>query len=382
MNCNAIARFWWGVLLVCLPGLTAAAECRPLETPVTPQTLRAAYSQPGACWPAPQIDAGVRWQELALLPPPPAQSADKVRLGWHLFFDPRLSGSGQIPCAHCHDPDLAWTDGRRHAFGHNRAEGRRNSPTLLNAGLQPHFFWDGRAPTLQVQALEAMTSATEMNADPAVVVERLRQVPGYRQAFRAAFGADPIQINQVTDALAAFVSTLRSRPSGLDRFLQGQYQSLTDTQLQGLHLFRTKARCLNCHHGSQLSDQQFHNIGMHYYGRKYQDLGRFVLTGQREDKGAFKTPGLRDVTLTGPWMHNGLMVNLRGILNFYNRGSFQPQPKPNQPVDPEYPQLSPLMKPLELSRDEVDALLAFLDSLSARPTRIPVPEHFSSQPDE
>lgn len=360
-------------LIMLLAAAGAGADCLPAIELDNPDKLREAYRQPTTCWPRPDIDAGVQWQELAPLPARPTIDPAKVALGRQLFFDARLSGSGQIPCAHCHDPDLAWGDGRRHPFGHDRTEGNRNSPTLLNTGWQRHFFWDGRAPTLAAQAITAMTSPTEMNADPATVLQTLQDIPQYREQFRRLYQSDTVTLGSVGDALADFVATLTSRPSAFDRFLAGQQDALTDQQLTGLHLFRTKARCLNCHNGPLLSDEQFHNIGMHYYGRKYEDLGRFHISKRQADVGAFKTPGLRDVTLTGPWMHNGMMISLRGVLNFYNRGGFQPRPKPGQENDPTFSQLSPLVKPLQLNREETDALLAFLDSLSTRPTRVAIP---------
>ncbi len=242
------------------------------------------YRQPPEYWPAAQThpEAGAV-AELAPLPPlPPVDwhTPATEALGQQLFFDPRLSGSGQHACASCHDPDLGWADGRRFAFGHDRQSGTRNSMSILNAAWFDQLFWDGRADGLLDQALQPITNPVEMNANLDEVLTRLNRIPGYRQAFSAAFGAGPIDADQLAKALAAFERRIVSRPNRLDRFISGQYDALNDQEIFGLHLYRTRAGCLNCHNGSLYSDGQFHHTGLSYYGRQYEDIGRELATGQ------------------------------------------------------------------------------------------------------
>lgn len=333
--------------------------------------LRTLYSAPPQQWPKPTVDADIAWQELAPLPeraPSPAEnpfSSEKAKLGEKLFFDPRLSRSGQIACASCHEPDLAFADGRKVSFGHDRAAGRRNAPSLVASGLLSPLFWDGRAPTLEAQALMPVIDPLEMAFTVDELVARLRGLPEYPPLFTSVFGHTPLDAGQIAAALATYQRTLvqKARNTPFERFLRGRHDQLTNQQLHGLHLYRTKARCLNCHFGPALSDGQFHNAGMTYYGRKYQDLGRYEQTGLSEDAGRFRTPSLRLVGRTGPWIHNGLFPDLMGVLNFYNVGMPRPKPKPGQEQDPLFPRTSERFKALAMNRDELLALRAFLDTL-------------------
>ncbi|MFP4136763.1 MAG: cytochrome-c peroxidase [Halomonas sp.] len=319
-------------------------------------------------WPSFSVAEGVDAEPLGRLPAPalPAWQTTAVEeLGKQLFFDPRLSGSGQLACASCHDPDLGWGDGRATSFGHDRQRGTRNAMTLLNVAYFDSFFWDGRASSLEEQALLPIEDPIEMAADLDTVLETLNAIPAYREAFQRALGTPSVTASALGKALAAFQRTLISRPSRFDRFLEGK-ASLDDQEIEGLHLFRTKARCMNCHHGPLFSDGRFHNIGLALVGSRHEDLGRFSITGQEEDKGAFRTPSLRDLTYTTPWMHNGLFVNLRGTLAAYNQGMQQGH-RGGQP------EMSDLIEPLGLSHEELDALEAFLHSLSRRPARVHPP---------
>lgn len=333
--------------------------------------LRQAYTRPPAQWPAPEVDKDVVWTELGPLPvrapspPDRAFSEAKAALGEQLFFDPRVSRSGQIACASCHEPDLAFADGRKVSFGHDRQAGRRNSPSLVMSGFTARLFWDGRAESLEHQATFPVEDPLEMAYDITELLAWLNADPDYRGGFAAAFDATPITDQQLRQALADYQRTLVrvARNTPFERFLRGQHDALDDRQLHGLHLFRTKARCMNCHHGATLSDDEFHNAGMTYYGRKYEDLGRYEVTGKIEDVGRFRTPSLRLVSKTGPWLHNGLFPDLMGVLNFYNVGMPRPKPTAAQRDDPLFPQTSPRLKALNLTRDELSALRSFLDAL-------------------
>lgn len=341
------------------------------------ERLRSAYARPPAEWPAPVVDPGVEWVELGLLPEVehPAENPfteGKAELGKTLFFDPRLSGSGQIACASCHDPDLAWADGRTVSFGHERLELRRNAPTVQNTAFQDVLFWDGRAVSLEAQAVAVIQNPEEMHSDEKVVA-RLEQVPEYREAFAAAFGSEGVTLERAAQALATFQRTLVGGRSRFDDFLKGEHDALTDEALSGLDLFRTRGRCLNCHHGPNLTDGQFHDLGLSYYGRKYEDLGRYRVTSAAEDVGRFRTPGLRNIAATGPYMHNGLF-DLDGVLRMYNAGMATLRPSLQQADDPLFPTKDPLLKPLELDDRDLDDLRAFLDALSEPRLRVRPPD--------
>ncbi len=356
--------------LLLLAGLLLTSLCHA-ETPVSASLLDA-YRQPPASWPAAQTHpAAGEVTELAplpALPPVDWHTPATETLGQQLFFDPRLSGSGQIACASCHDPDLGWADGRRLAFGHDRQTGTRNSMSILNAAWFDRLFWDGRAQGLLNQALQPITNPVEMNANLEEILSRLNRIPGYRRAFDEAFGSGPIDADRLARALAAFERRIVSRPNRLDHFISGDYDALNDQEIFGLHLYRTKAGCLNCHNGPLYSDGRFHHTGLSYYGRRYEDRGREQATGRAEDRGKFRTPSLRDLNYTGPWMHNGLFSSLRGILNMYNAGMIG-----SHQLHADLPPLSPLIRPLHLNHTELDALEAFLATLSHRPPAIRPP---------
>ena len=192
---------------------------------------------------------------------------------------------------------------------------------------------------------------------------RLNRSKDYPAEFAHVFGNRKISMREVGQAIAAYERTLVPRNSRFDRFLEGQRNLLDDRQLWGLHLYRTHARCMNCHSGPALSDNQFHNLGIHFHGRAKQDLGRYHVTGDPADSGKFRTPSLRNVGNTGPWMHNGAFPVLRGIVNMYNVGMPRPQPKPEQADDPLFPQTDPLLKVLDLHKTELEAITEFLQSL-------------------
>jgi len=340
--------------------------------------LRALYSQSPDKWPTPHVDEGVEWRELGLLPEvvhPESNpfSQAKADLGKMLFFDPRLSGSGQIACASCHDPDLAWADGRVNAFGHDRFKLHRNAPTIVNTAYYDVLFWDGRAGSLEEQAHAVILNPLEMNATEEVVVERLNAEPEYRAAFANAFCDETITLDRVAQALATFertiVTTGRSR---FDAFLRGKHEALSDEALAGLDLYRREARCMNCHHGPNFSDSKLHNLGLSYYGRKYEDLGQYQVTKLAEDVGRFRTPTLRNIVATRPYMHNGLF-ELEGVLNMYNAGMGTLLPKEHQLDDPLFPIKSPHLKPLRLNKQDLSDLRAFLETLSEPRLRIRPP---------
>lgn len=343
-------------------------------------SLSSMYRRPIAQWPSPQIDSGVVWEEFSSLPKidhdylKSMESAD-VALGKFLFFDPIISGSNQISCSSCHNPQTSWADKNTAPIGNDHLEGNRNTPSLLNVYARRSLFWDGRANTLEEQALSPIEAHHEMNMELPKLIPKLKAIPAYNALFIAAFGEEDYSVPEVMKALAAFQRTLRSRRSRFDEFIDGNYKALSNQEIRGLHLFRTKARCMNCHFGKFFTDESFHNIGLTYYKRKYQDLGRYNVTKRSEDVGKFRTPSLRDVMNTDPWMHNGLFWNMTGVLNMYNSGmqmnSATAEQKQN---DINYPVTDPLMKKLHLTKTEIQDIEAFLHAITATKFRMRRPE--------
>ncbi len=329
-------------------------------------------------WPAPHLSEGVPHRPLVSLPDASypednPYSEAKEQLGKRLFFDPRLSASGALACASCHDPDLGWTDGSQRSVGHSGQQGERNSMTILNVAFYDHLFWDGRAESLEAQALSAIRSPSEMNIGLDSLEERIASTDEYSRLFEQSFGDPQVTARRIAEAVATFERGITSRSSDFDRFLQGNRDAMTERQIRGLHVFRTKARCMNCHSGRLLSDDQFHNIGQSHLGRPSQDLGQFLVTGDTADVGLFRTPSLRDVTRTGPYLHHGLINDLREVISMYNQGMPQAIPR-KESENPLYPEKSHLLKPLGLTEKEKGALLDFLEALSTRPSQLSVPD--------
>lgn len=333
-------------------------------------SLRKVYSKPTNQWPKPTIDKGAVFQELGELPPSPIDlkndSVKKVvELGKILFFDPRLSGSNQISCSSCHAPDLHWADGRQVSVGHDHLNNIRNAPSLENVWFYKRLFWDGRVNSLEEQAGSPVAAHNEMHQDIKTLPKKLSKIKGYQPLFKDAFGSKEVTNKRIFESLATFQRSIVSRRTPFDRFLAKDKKALTDQQLMGLHLFRTKARCINCHNGPLFTDNEFHNDGLTYYGRKYEDLGLYNVTKKPEDVGKFKTPGLRNVMKTAPWFHNGLFPNMDGVMNMYNIGMPIQRVKPEQVNDPLLPKNDKLLKGLMLSNAEKDAVVSFLDALTA-----------------
>ena len=320
----------------------------------TKESLRDVYSRPSSHWPAPTIDNGIEWKELGILPASPLENKkdslkDIIELGKSLFFDTRLSGSGKISCASCHDPKLNWTDGKEKSIGHEGTINKRNSPTIQNTWFYNKLFWDGRSSSLEDQAFSPINSESEMHHEMPELVGQLRNIKGYAVLFQKAFGSPTINPHNLTEAIATFERTIVSNKSRFDKFLEGDKKAITNSELNGLHLFRTKARCMNCHNGPLFTDNQFHNIG--FSGA---DNGYYQVSHKDEDIGKFKTPSLRDVMKTGPWMHDGKSTSIKEIIENLNSGDMGTNN-------------NPLIKPLNLSKKEKKDLLAFLNAISTPP---------------
>ena len=332
-------------------------------------------------WPKANIDAGPAktFRDIGKLPAvefPESNtfSKEKMLLGKLLFFDPRLSLSGQIACASCHDPELGWGDGKHLAYGHNRQNGKRNSMTILNTGYYNRLFWDGRAISLEDQVQFPVQDQAEMAQGLKAMVRNVSKIKGYREYFKAAFGTTEVSLDAIQKAIATFERTVTSRNSRFDLFIAGNKTALKDDELMGLHLFRTKARCINCHNTPLFSDNQFHNDGQALYGSRQQDFGHYVLSGKQEDVGAFRTPSLRETKLTGPWMHHGNFPTLRDVIEYYNGGNPSPIQRSVKVDESKRPIPSPLLRKLDLTTNERLQLEAFLGAISTQNQKIKAPE--------
>ncbi len=336
---------------------------------ITAAKLRKLYSQSPDKWPAPTIDAGVEWKELGILPESPLEKHKDslkhiIELGKILFFDTKLSGSGKISCATCHQPELNWTDGKEKSIGHEGAVNKRNSPTIQNTWFYNKLFWDGRSNSLADQAFAPINSETEMHSEMHEVMRMVSKTKDNPGLFKNAFGDDEINPGRLTLAIAIFEKTIVSRKSRFDDFLGSNKKALSNEELRGLHLFRTKARCMNCHNGPLFSDNQFHNNGFHLNGNPENDKGLYIVSHKEEDIGKFKTPSLRDVMKTGPWMHNGMMKTMDDLLAHYSKGA-----KHNGGSDK-------LIHSLFLTNKEHLDLIAFLNAISSPPLEFKKPVLF------
>ncbi|MET0333023.1 MAG: cytochrome c peroxidase [Rhizobacter sp.] len=291
----------------------------------------------------------------------PASAAD-VELGRRLFFDTRLSSDGRVACADCHQPTHAFTVPSAVAQRPDGPPGLRRPPSLLSAASRTHWGWDGRGTELARQCLVPLEDPSEMGPlDVDQLVNRLKAEPVYARALASAPALDVIGA-----ALAAYVASLDT-PSRFDHFIAGDAQALDERELRGLHIFRTKAGCANCHTGPALTDEQFHNLGLSSFGERSQDLGRHGVTGRLEDAGAFRTPSLRHVAQRAPYMHHGLIPTLEGVVHFYNHGGgevwVRNEREAAEPLHRAAAQRSPHLRSLGLSDEEKAALLAFLRAL-------------------
>ncbi|QBK76930.1 cytochrome c peroxidase [Myroides odoratimimus] len=341
------------------------------------EELRHAYERPASLWPTPTLDSTAVFTELgALLSPPLIDKKDrnKVELGKLLFYDPRLSSSNKIACATCHIDSEHWADKETLAIGHEGLVGTRNTPTIENVWIQKELFWDGRANSLQEQQMMSIENHVEMFQDIDSLPVKIATIKGYQKHFKKTYGTTVITKDRILDAIALFQKTIVSNPTPFDNFVNGDYQSLSDQQVHGLHLFRTKARCINCHNGPYFTDLQYHNEGFTFYKRKIEDLGRYNVTHKAADVGKMKTPGLRNVLHTGPWFHQGIFPTIESVIGMYNVGMNTPYRREEYKNDSLFPITSPLIKKLGLTKEEQLAIIAFLQALSSKPMLIDKPK--------
>jgi cytochrome c peroxidase len=290
-----------------------------------------------------QIPAGL------VAPPMPAgaeMTVARVELGKMLYFDKRLSRDNTVSCASCHDPNKGWSNGEPFATGVRGQKGGRNAPTVINAAYARLQFWDGRAEWLEGQALGPIANPIEMDLTLDEAVTRLKGIAGYRAAFKSAFNAEPNQ-QAMAQAIAAFERTILSGDAPYDRYLNGDKTALSAAAERGRVVFFHKAHCSACHAGPVFSDQAFHNIGVGMNAPK-PDIGRMEVSKQLGDRGAFKTPTLRDVARSAPYMHDGSLKTLEEVVEYYAKGGV------------ENPQLDEEIYALQLSAAEKADLVTFL----------------------
>ncbi len=292
--------------------------------------------------------------ELASLKEPP--TPERVRLGRWLFYDRRLSGDGSVACSTCHRPENAFSEPTPVSSGIRGQKGKRKAPSFINEAITiyPNFFWDGRAGSLEAQALGPIENPVEMGSTHTSMIETLSKITGYKPYFQQAFGTDAITKERVARAISDYERTRMSGNSPWDRWRRNRDEGAVSAEVkQGHDLFFSKGRCNQCHLGSNFTDSLFHNLGVGWdpATKTFRDEGRFLVTKKVVDRGAFKTPTLREVTKHAPYMHDGSVATLREVMELYNRGGDQ------------NPYLDPKVEPLHLTPAEIDALIAFMESL-------------------
>lgn len=289
---------------------------------------------------------------------------EKIELGRRLFFDKRLSKNETVSCASCHDPAKGWSNGTAVAEGIEKQTGNRNSPTLINVVYSRSHFWDGRAKTLEEQALGPIQNPIEMGMDLKELEERLGKIESYKQEFKSVFDTE-VTSDSIAKAIATFERTILSGDAPYDKFKAGDESALTESAARGRKLFFGKANCSACHSGSNFTDNGFHNIGIGMEEVETEqapadekeskdkkspekDLGRFVLSKLGGDKGAFKTPTLREIARTAPYMHDGRFQTLEEVIEYYDKGGIA------------NPQLDEELFPLKLNDQQKNDLITFL----------------------
>jgi len=372
----------------------APTESRPADrmTATTPSDL-AAETDTGDAATANRVAHS--FPPLALLPDVPVPPDNpitpaKAKLGRLLFFDNRLSGDVGTSCASCHDPRQGWGDGQGVSRGYAGTQHWRNSQTTINSAFYTKLFWAGEVPSLEAQAKSAITGNLAGNGDPVMIEERLAQMPEYVALFREAFGIEKPTFAHVLKAIATFERTdMISRDSPFDEFLAGDEAALSEDAKAGLALFEGKAGCIQCHNGALMSDEDYHYLDLppqpaferdplrqvalryqHYirgvpedvYRTADDDLGLYYTTKKQDDRGRFRTPSLRYLEYTAPYMHNGVFFDIEDVIEYYDAGGGDD------------PRQSPLIQPLGLTEDEKFQLAEFLYSLSGSEIRISMPQ--------
>jgi cytochrome c peroxidase len=276
-------------------------------------------------------------------------------LGERLFFDPLLSEDSTVSCASCHIPKFAFADTALLSKGVGGRLGRRNSPSLTNLGARPHFFFDGRAASLEAQAMMPILDTLEMRGSVALLEARLQRNPRYAAAFQSLFSESP-SLTRATEAIAAYIRTLETSNTPFDRWMQGDAAAMSPEAVRGRALFMKKGRCFDCHFSPDFTGDEFRNIGTYTDSGLWTDVGRYGITRDSADLGKFKVPGLRNVAVTAPYMHNGRFRSLAEVIDFYD--------KPDRMILGSINRDTIFDKPLHLTLEEKADLEAFLHALT------------------
>jgi cytochrome c peroxidase len=327
--------------MLSLGSLAAIAQTGP--APVSLASMKAEYVRPNG------------------EPPSPADnrlSAARVELGRMLFFDPRLSNTGSMSCATCHNPSFGWEDGLPRGVGSGDRQLGRATPTVLNLAWGGPFFWDGRAMTLEQQAVGPIAAEGEMNLPHDQAVARVRSIAGYRTAFDTAYKGEGVTIDTIGKALASYERIVVSAEAPFDAWIKGKMDAISVSAARGFGLFNGKARCNICHSSWRFTDDGFHDIGV---GEG--DMGRAGIkkTAIVQLQNAFKTPTLRNIDQRAPFMHDGSLPSLSAVVDFYDR------------ADKRRASISPEIVPLGLTDEEKRDLVAFMLTLTSKDTPQPVP---------
>lgn len=331
------------VLSMCATGATMAAETQVMKA--GDPSLKA--------WILPAVP----------VPPDNVSNAARINLGRHLFFDPRLSGDGNMSCGTCHNPALGWSDGLATALGVKSMVLDRASPTIVNSGYNSIMMWDGRKKSLEDQAMGPMEATVEMNMDTGKLFKWLNESAGYRTLFDAAYPNEGINASTVSKAMAAFERTVVMNDSPFDRWLAGDAKAMNAQQVRGFSVFLDpdKGNCSVCHSAPNLTDNGFHNLGLASWGKENPDVGRYAQKPVARMKGAFKTPQLRGIALTAPYFHDGSSSSLMDVVNHYEKGGIVTT------------NLSPNLKALTLSKQDKEDLVAFMHALTGTTPAITIP---------
>lgn len=306
-----------------------------------------------------------KWRLPATPPYPEGNepTAARVELGKKLFFDPRLSGDGNMSCASCHNPMLGWSDGLATGKGVKSMVLDRASPTVINTAFNSIQMWDGRKKSLEDQAMGPMEASVEMNMDVQKLFKWLNGNDGYRADFQRAYPGKAIDADTVSKAIASFERTVISNSAPFDQWVAGKQDAMSPDQIKGFALFIDpgKANCAACHSGANFTDNGFHNLGLASFGKENPDMGRYAQRPVASLKGAFKTPTVREAANTAPYFHDGSAKTLDELVEFYAKGGLV---KTN---------LSKSMKELKLTKEELGQLVAFMNALSSPPQPFTLP---------
>jgi len=323
-------------------GLAGVLAVTPIDAnPISLETIKAKYKRP------------------AEIPFPVNNpyTPEKAALGKALFFDPRLSGAENMTCASCHNPSFGWEVPVKTAVGALNTRLGRQAPTVMNTAFIHPFFWDGRAGTAEDQARGPIEAEVEMNLPLPEAVKRLTKVPDYKRWFEKVFPGQGVTPDTIVMALATYERTIVSGYAPFDAWIDGREDAISAAAKRGFQLFDGKARCAACHSGWNFTDNKFHDIGV-----TSTDVGRAAFEPNNpQAKFAFKTPGLRDIALRAPYMHNGDWATLEDVVIHYIAGGI------------DRPSRSPLMRPVDLSADEVSDLVEFMKSLTASKSVVSLP---------